>query len=146
MASQADAEIVMRLYDMRREDVMRQARNFMAGEFWPDNPSDVQKLMNAWGTQENAYYRQVTSYWEMAASLPLRGAVDPDLFSDWSGEMFFIFSKMFPFLTELRELTKNPKMFGNIETFINSKPMYQEKLQAFTARTQKMKAARAGMK
>lgn len=146
MATQADAEIVMRLYDMRREDVMRQARNFMAGEFWPDGPADVQKLMNAWGTQENAYYRQVTSYWEMAASLPLSGAVDPDLFSDWSGEMFFIFSKMFPFLAELRETTKNPKMFGNIETFINSKPAYQEKLQAFTARTQKMKAARAAGK
>ena len=144
MATHADAEIVMRLYDMRREDVMRKARDFMAGQFWPDTAADVQNLINAWGSQENAYFRQITSYWEMCAALPLRGAVDPDLFSDWAGEMFFIFAKFYPILSEVREKTGNPKMLGNIETFINSKPEYQEKLKAFVARTTKMKAARAG--
>lgn len=144
MATQADAEVVMRLYDMRREEVMRKARNYVGGDFWPDGAADVQKVISEWGTDENAYFRQVTSYWEMAASLPLRGAVDADLFSDWSGEMFFVFAKFYPFLAELREKTGNPKMLGNIETFINSKPAFQEKLKAFVARTGKMKAARSG--
>ena len=102
MASHHDAEIVLKLYDLRREEVMRKARDFMAGQFWPTSADEIVKLMQDFGAQNNAYFRQVTTFWDMAATLANRGAVDTDLFSDWSGEMFFIFAKLHPYLNEVR--------------------------------------------
>jgi hypothetical protein len=118
-ATPADAEIVLKLYDFRREAVMRDARNWFLMKFWPANAQDVLAVANAFGTQENAYFRQILSYWEMAASLALQGAVHPDLFMDWSGEMMFFFAKVQPILTEVREATKNPNFFAKVEKLIN---------------------------
>ncbi len=117
-ATTADAEIVLKLYDMRREKVMREARNWLLG-FWPQNVQDVMAVANAFGKPENAYFRQVMSFWEMAASLPLRGAVDPELFMDWSGEMVFVFAKFAPILAEVREAMANPMFLQRVETLIN---------------------------
>ncbi len=71
--STSEAELVLKLYDLRREEVMRKARNFIVGDFWPKSADDVLAVANAWGSEQNAYFRQVISFWEMAASLPLRG-------------------------------------------------------------------------
>src|SRR5438132_5019252 len=76
-----DAQIIMKLYDLRREAEMRKARNWFAG-FWPRSAEDVVQVINARGTQENAWFRQATTYWEMAASFVLRGAVSEELFFD----------------------------------------------------------------
>jgi hypothetical protein len=74
------------------------------------------------GTQENNWLRQAAGYWSMAATLALAGTVNLELFLDpsFSGEMFFIFAKVKPFLGDLRTKTKNPRMFANIEKLINS--------------------------
>jgi hypothetical protein len=89
--------------------------------FWPENVDDFAKIGMSLGTQENNWLRQVGGYWEMAASLVLHGALNEDLFLEgsFSGEMFFIFAKVHPFLTELREKFQNPNMMGNIEKVIN---------------------------
>jgi hypothetical protein len=133
-ATHHDADIVIRLYEMRREEVMRKARNFMTEQFWPQSADDIVKLAQAFGTQENAYYRQITSYWEMATSLVHRGAVDPDLFSDWSAEAFFLYGKIQPYLEEARQKLESPQMLGNLEKFVNSTPAFREKAQKFIAR------------
>ncbi len=73
-----DAQIIMRLYDLRREPEMRKARGWFAG-FWPRNPDDVIQVINAVNPQENAWFRQVSGYWDMAASFVLRGALNEDL-------------------------------------------------------------------
>ncbi len=117
-ATQADAEIVMKLYDMRREAVMRDARSWFLMKFWPKSAQDVLAVSNAFGTPENAYFRQVVSYWEMAAALVLQGAVHPDLFMDWGGEMVFLFAKVAPILKETREAMNNPMFFGRVEKVI----------------------------
>lgn len=138
MANHHDAEIVLKLYDLRREEKMRAARNFMAGEFWPTSADEVVKLMQDFGSEKNAYFRQVTSFWDMAATLVHRGAVDSDLFSDWSGEMFFIFAKLHPFVDEVRKQMDAPKWMHNIYSYFDSKPEYQAKFDAFKKRTAAM--------
>lgn len=116
-ATPHDAQLIMQLYDLRREAEMRKARSFMVADFWPLSADDVVKLVNAFGSQENAWLRQVTSYWGMAATFVLQGALSEELFVQpgCSGEMFFIFAKIHPFLKEIREKLNNPEMFQHIE-------------------------------
>lgn len=120
-ATPADAELILKLYDLRREAEMRKARNWWLTGFWPENVDEFTKVGMALGTQENNWMRQVAGYWEMAASLVLHGALNEDLFLEgsFSGEMFFIYAKVNPFLAELREKFQNPNMMGNIEKVIN---------------------------
>lgn len=120
-ATASDAELILKLYDLRREAEMRKARNWWLG-FWPESVEDVMKVAAALGTQENAWMRQVGGYWELAASLVLHGTLNKELFLEpgFSGEMFVLFSKLQPFLKELREKTNNPAIFGNVEKVISS--------------------------
>ena len=113
----ADAELILKLYDLRREAEMRKARNWWAGEFWPQSADDILKVAFAFGTPDNAWLRQVSGYWDMAATLVLQGALNQELFLQpgVSGEMFFIFAKIQPFLKEVRQKMGNPEAFGNIE-------------------------------
>src|SRR5271154_6632728 len=101
----ADAQLILQLYDLRREAEMRKARSWGLGEFWPQSADDVVKVAWAMGTQENNWLRQVGGYWSMAASFVLHGALSEELFIQpaVSGEMVFIFAKVQPFLEELRE-------------------------------------------
>ncbi|MGA2458450.1 MAG: hypothetical protein ABSF85_12850 [Terriglobales bacterium] len=116
-ATAHDAELVLKLYDLRREAEMRKARSWFGAEFWPQNADEFIKVATAFGSQENAWIRQVGGYWDMAASLVLQGALNEELFLQpgVSGEMFFIFAKIHPFLKEFREKTNNPEAFANIE-------------------------------
>ena len=121
-ATAEDAQLILKLYDLRREAELRKARQWWLGTFWPASADDIVRVQTAAGTPENAWYRQVGGYWSMAANLVLKGAANPELFFDNSfcGEMYFIFAKVRPFLKELREKTQNPMMFGNIEKAIMS--------------------------
>jgi len=115
----ADAELIMKLYDLRREAEIRKARNWWLG-FWPESADDILKIATALGTQENAWLRQVGGYWEMAASFVLHGTLNRDLFLEpsFSGEMFVFFGKVEPFVKEVREKMQNPSIFGNVEKLI----------------------------
>ena len=68
-ASTGDAQVILQLYELRRDPAMRDARHFISANFWPENAEDVLRLARSYPSQENTYLRQVTSYWEMAASL-----------------------------------------------------------------------------
>jgi hypothetical protein len=145
-ATQADAEIVLRLYDLRREPVMRDARKFMAFDFWPSSFEDLGKVFAGAG-KEFAYFRQVTSYWDMAISFVARGALDPNLFLDNCNEMIFVYAKLKPFLPALRE-NVSPTFWKRVEDFIQGSPDAQQKLAAISKnvermREQRMKAAAA---
>jgi hypothetical protein len=131
-----DAELILKLYDLRRETEMRKARNWWLVTFWPQNADDVMKVANAMGAQENNWLRQVTGYWEMAASLVVHGVVHPDLFLEpsFSGEMYFIYAKALPFLKELREKLQSPSMLRNVETVIMGSKASRERLKMFEGR------------
>ncbi len=141
-ASTSDAELVLRLYDLRREEMMRKARNFIVGDFWPKSGDEVVQISNAWGSEQNAYFRQVISFWEMAASLPLHGAVHADLFADWAGEMFFIYAKFQSILQETRDAMENQGFMANMEKFINSSQAYKDRISRMAPRVAKMGQSR----
>lgn len=132
----ADADLILKLYDLRREAEMRKARNWWFATFWPENAEDFMKVALAMGTQENNWLRQVMGYWSMAASLVLHGALNEQLFLEpsFSGEMFVIFAKVRPFLKELREKTQNPDFFARIEAVIRSSKTAREFLKQTEAR------------
>ncbi|HEX9928563.1 MAG TPA: hypothetical protein VGB02_08515 [Pyrinomonadaceae bacterium] len=121
------ADLILKLYEMRRESVMREARNWMVG-FFPESAQDVvQAMINP---QTSAYYRMVTTYWDMAASFVINGAIEEKMFSDAAGEHIIIFSKIEPFLQELREMTGNPNGLKNLETLVMRMPNAKETLAA----------------
>lgn len=132
-ATPADAQIAMRLYDLRREPEMRKARNFINFEYWPRTWDDFNAVASAMGDPKNAYLRQVTTYWEMAASLVVRGALHPGVFYDWCGEAFFVYTKFKPLLKEIRAKV-NPAAFANVEAVIHMLPEAQERVKAVEKR------------
>ena len=106
------ADLLLKLYEMRRESVMREARNWMMG-FFPESANDVMQVML--DAQQGAYFRMVVTYWDMACSFVNHGAIDEAMFSDVSGERVVVFAKVEPFLEELRGMMNSPKYLHNLE-------------------------------
>ena len=125
MSKAESAELILKLYDLRREAKMREARSWIIG-FFPETVQDVLKVMI--DVETSAYYRMVVSYWDMAASFVNHGAIDEEMFNDSAGEHIVVFSKIEPFLSELREMTGNPNMLGNLEKLIMRQPDAKAKL------------------
>jgi hypothetical protein len=105
LATPADAEIILRLYELRTEATMREARAWVGGEFWPATAEDYFAVAENPAHPHNAHLRQVLSYWEMAAAMVLHGAVSAELFVDCNGEGFFLLAKFAPILAAIREKT-----------------------------------------
>jgi hypothetical protein len=125
MSKFESADLILKLYDLRREATMRQARNWMFTYF----PADADDYMRTMAEPEvGAYLRMVTSYWNMAAALVNHGAIDPEMFSDTVGEHVMVFAKIEPILGELREKMRNPDAFKHLETLILSSPNGKERL------------------
>ena len=130
-ATTHDGMLMLHLYDLRREPEMRKARNWFLTEFWPLNADDFMKVINAFPSQENNWLRQVAGYWDMAASLVLQGALHENLFLQpgCSGEMFFFFAKVHPFLKELRQKLNNPDAWSNVEQVATGSKLARKRLE-----------------
>jgi len=113
----AQADLLLKLYEMRREPVMRQAREWYVGSFHPTSFADMYKVAPM-GSQENAYVRMVMTYWEMAASMVNRGLIDEDFFFENTGEQWIVFERVRPFLEAWRAANKNPHLYGNLEKHV----------------------------
>jgi len=125
-----DAQLILKLYELRREPEMRKARNWWMTDFWPKNADDFLKVAWAMGSQENNWLRQVAGYWGMTASLVLEGALSEELFlrPSSSGEMFVMFGKVHPFLADLREKLGDPEVFLDVEKVITHTKWGRERL------------------
>lgn len=110
-----DAELLLKLYDLRREDKLRQARQWFLGRFDAGSLEEMRKQCPP-HSQENTYYRMVVTYWDMAGSLLNHGLINEDLFFENNGELWAVWFKIEPFLTEARAQMKNPHAYGNLET------------------------------
>ena len=110
MATTADAEVLMRLYELRREETLRTARRFMVFDFNPKTLEELRAVSRDVRAPENVYWRQALSYWEMAATFVLRGAVDPDLYLDSTGEGILIYAKFHHWHAETEKESGNPFM------------------------------------
>jgi hypothetical protein len=144
-ATATDAQLIMQLYDLRREAEMRKARNWWVTGFWPESADDFMKIGGAMGSQENNWLRQVGGYWSMASAFVLQGALSEELFIQpaVSGEMFLIFAKVQPFLKELREKMGDPHMFENIEKIVTGSKFGRDRLKLTLKRVQTMREKRA---
>jgi hypothetical protein len=107
---------------------MRNARDFISFHFQPQSADDILKVLHALGTKENAWARQVFSFWENAASLVLHDIIQPDLFFAWNSEMVFVFAKFKPFLAEVRQKMENPAFLAGVEKVVSSSPEMSKKV------------------
>lgn len=132
------AELIMKLYDLRREAVMREARNW----FFGFNPESVQDVTAAAMGEHSAHYRMVTSYWDMACSFVNHGAIDEEMFNDAHGEHVFVFAKIQPFLEQLRAAT-SPAYMAHVEKLVMRMPEAEARLNHAREMSKRMTAARA---
>jgi len=143
-----DAQLILKLYDLRREAEMRKARNWWVVDFFPQSADDYLKVSWAMGTQENNWLRQVSGYWSLAASFVLQGVLNEELFLQpaFSGEMFLIFAKVQPFLKDLREQLGDPQIMRNIELVATRTKFGRDRLKLLAQRVQTMRQKRAERK
>ncbi|HEY4900721.1 MAG TPA: hypothetical protein VIH91_07880 [Terriglobales bacterium] len=118
-ATYQDADLLLKLYDLRRESVMREARSFFV-QFMPQSAEDVLAVMQGWGSKESAYLRQVSSYWDMVASLVKHGVLNETLVYETCGEMYLTYAKVQPFLAKIREGMSAPDYLKNVEKVVES--------------------------
>lgn len=143
MATAQDAELIIKLYDLRRDETMRKARNFMFGEFFPTSVDDIKVLFtNTEHPEWNHYFRQATSYWDMVAAMVNHGAIDKDLFFDTNGEFFVIWAKIGDLVPELRNFF-GPQYMVNLEKLIASHPSGAQRLEIMKARFKTLAEQRA---
>ena len=147
MANQAtydDANLILRLYELRREETMRKARAWFFG-FTPNTLEEVQKIAPM-GSEENAYMRMVTSYWDMAASFVTSGVLNEELFAQTNGEALFVWEKIKNIVPATRKANNMPTYLANLETVANAaiKRMGPEAYQAFSTRIRGMATSGAG--
>jgi L-rhamnose mutarotase len=118
-ATYDDANLILRLYELRREEKLRKAREWFAANFHAASMEDVQRIAPM-GSQENAYFRMVVSYWEMAASLVTAGVLNQDLFFQTNGELLFVWERVRDLVSASRAMFKNPNAWRNLETVGNA--------------------------
>lgn len=123
MSVQDEAGLILRLYELRREDTMRKARDWYFREFNPQSMADFQAAMFG---ANSGYLRMVVSYWDMAAVFVNRGAIGVELFNDANGEQIGVFAKIEPLLGEIRK-TMAPQFASNLEKLIDATPNGRER-------------------
>src|SRR5215470_12538920 len=144
-ATAKDAQVVIQLYDLRREPVMRAARKFMVSEFWPQNFEEFRTLMFDFGSERNAWARQCLTYWDMAAALVLHGTVDENLFFACNVEPYFLFAKFGEYLPQFRKEYISADFMTNLEKLAN-KPNAKQRVKQLQVRVEarrKQAAAKA---
>lgn len=135
-ATPHDAELILKLYDLRREATLRKARDFMVTQFWPQGYGEVKALVSAFGTEQNAWLRMVSGYWDMAAAMVLTGAINQDLFFQCNGEPYFIYAKFKPFIEPLRKDLNTPEFMAHLEELANKTPASRERVKRLEVRIQ----------
>lgn len=135
-SSYESANLLLRLYELRREATMREARTWFALRFNPASFAEFQQVT----PQENAYFRMVSSYWDMACSFVLNGAIDEKMFADTNGEHLVVYSKIEPFIDELRAALGNPNYLNSLKTIAERVPDAKTRLAAFRERFRAMAA------
>jgi hypothetical protein len=139
MNKQESANLILKLYDLRREATMREARNW----FFTFNPTGVQDFFDALLGEHSGHYRMVVSYWDMAASMVNQGAIDEELFNASGGELVFVYAKIAKFLPELRQAFGSQELLQNMETLVKRIPDIDAKIEQMNERMKQMMAMRA---
>ena len=130
MATAADAELILKLYEIRREETLRKARRFLVFEFQPTTLEELRAVSRDAKSEHNPSWRQALSYWEMAASLVMRGALDPDLFLDSNNEGILLYAKFHHFHAETEKQSGN-RFMAQTAALIDAYPAARVRYEAF---------------
>lgn len=136
MSKHEEADLILKLYELRREETMRKARDWCFLEFNPESFDDINKALFS---EHSGHLRMVMSYWDMAAALVNHGAISIELFNDTNGEHLSIFAKLEPFLTEMRAAF-GPQSLANLEKLVNATPGCRERVAAIRERIKAIRA------
>ncbi|MBV8855959.1 MAG: hypothetical protein JOZ96_28845 [Acidobacteria bacterium] len=132
------AELILKLYDLRREAVMREARNW----FFTFDPQSAEEILHVSVGEHGGHLRMVTTYWDMACSFVNHGAIDAEMFNDATGEQVFVFAKIQPFLEEIRAVG-NPTYMQHLERAVLAMPNAEERLARVREMARRVAEARA---
>ncbi|MBM4059643.1 MAG: hypothetical protein FJ265_00900 [Planctomycetes bacterium] len=130
-----DAELILRIYDLRREAVMRASRDAINKDYWPRNAEEATRVL-APEHPLNAAYRQTSSYWEMVYGMARHGVVHSEFLLESNGEGLFLFARVEPYLAQIREQT-SPRAFRNAEWLANSGDLARAIMATFRERMKK---------
>jgi hypothetical protein len=137
MSKQEEAGLILKLYELRREETMRKARNWYFREFHPQSMADFTSALFG---EHSGYVRMVITYWDMAAALVNNGAIAMELFNESNGEHIGVFAKIEPLLGEIRS-TYGPQFAMSLEKLIDATPDGRKRV-AMTREQMKMIRAR----
>ena len=132
------ADLILKLYDLRREETMRRARDW----FMRFNPETAEELFEAARGEHSAYYRMVTTYWDMACSFVNHGALDEEMFNDANAEHLFVYAKIHPFIDEVRAVM-GPQYLEHLDKVALRAPGAEERLAHLRGMSKKFAEARA---
>ncbi len=119
------ADLILKLYELRREEKMREARSWM-DSYFPENLEDILQTLS--NPETSAKLRMVISYWEMGAGFVNHGAIDEEMYNEASTEQFLVFAKLYPFLPEIRDCFDSPDFLKNLEKLIMRMPDAEARL------------------
>jgi hypothetical protein len=138
MSKHEEADLILKLYDLRREATMRIARDYFFRDFNPESMADINNVLMG---EHSGHVRMVMSYWDMAAALVNHGAIDIKLFNDTNGEHLVVFSKMEPFIGESRAAFGAPHFLANLEKLVDATPDGRKRVAEMREGMKKMRAA-----
>jgi hypothetical protein len=133
--------LMLRLYDLRREPLMREARAWFVANFRPQSAEEVMKICPP-GSKENAYMRMVVSYWEMVTNIVNRGLINEEFFFENSGEQWFVWEAVKPIAGEWRTILKNPHAWERLEEHCKRLEAWREKRAPGSTETMRQMMAR----
>ena len=113
-ATHDDVNLIIKLYDLRREERMRQARTWFAGAFKIKTVEEFHALCPP-GSEQNASFRMLVTYWDMVASFLTSGVLNRELFYQSGGEMLFVWERLRDLVPSLRDIFGNPLQYRNLE-------------------------------
>jgi len=123
-----DALAILKLYELRSETLMRQARAWFFSEFQPTSGLEILGLMQS-GEKQSAFYRMVSSHWEVAAALVNNGGIDEKMFLESNSEHLVVFAKLRPFIAEIRDTIGEPDYLSQLERLVMRVDNVEKKLE-----------------
>jgi hypothetical protein len=135
-----DADLVLKLYDLRREAVMRESRTAINSKFWPRNAEEA-VAVTATDHPLNVAFRQTSGYWEMVYGLARHGIVHPEFLVENNGEGLFLYARVEPYLAAFRQAA-SPRLFRNAEWVTANSATGQVLMEGYRARIKQMMEAR----
>lgn len=136
-----DADLVLKLYDLRRETVMRESRNAINGKFWPRNAAEA-AAVTANDHPLNVAFRQTSGYWEMVYGMARHGIIHADFLVENNGEGLFLYARVEPYLAAIRQ-AGSPRAFHNAEWIVANCATAQTLMEGYRARIKRVLETRS---